>query len=376
MNMVLDTAKLEKARGSVGIKGKNGERVLIELKKFFAAVEQTTDGVFITDTEGVIEYVNPAFERLTGYTWEEAVGETPRLIKSGLHPPEFFKELWETVLKGKPFRKQVINKTKDGKLFYADHTVSPVRDDRGRIVNFVAMWKDVTEQVLEEKEKDAFVGMASHELKTPVTTLKITAQVLKQMIEKGDKEKAADLAGKLGAQVDKMQRIVTDLLDVSRLQAGKLEVNRKLFDAAEMVREEVEGLRMANEQVIETEIPKRLLVWGDKDRLGQVVENLVVNALKYSGSKRIVVGLKNSGEKTILWVEDFGVGIAKQHQKAIFERFFQALGRETGKKGMGLGLYVAKEIVRLHGGKITVDSQPGKGAKFTVVIPTKKEGRR
>ncbi len=123
-----------------------------ELLKLSRAVEQTADGVFMTDRDGTIQYVNPAFERMTGYSREEALGQTPRLVKSGLHPPEFYADLWATLLRGETFRATLVNCKKDGELYYADETITPLKDARGRVTHFVASWKDVTELKRAEEE--------------------------------------------------------------------------------------------------------------------------------------------------------------------------------------------------------------------------------
>ncbi len=339
--------------------------------KFFTAVEQTADAVFITDPDGTIRYVNPAFEEITGFEKAEVLGEKPSIIKSGLHDNEFYKRLWGTVLSGNTFRETVINKKKNGELFYSDHTITPLKNKSGEIIAFIGIWKDITEKVLMEKRKDEFISIASHEFKTPITNIKILADLLKRKTKKEDQ---SEMIAKMHRQIDKLTRLVNDLLDVSRIQAGKLDLRFESFFLNELIDEEIASFKISHAQrQIQVQHNPKLKIKADPERLGEVISNLLENAIKYSPSdKPIWVKVQKDKSKIIVSIRDFGQGIPAEYRHMIFARFFQ-LNKDPVdlNSGLGLGLYIASEIIKLHGGKMWVESYQEKGSTFYFSIPHK-----
>lgn len=233
--------------------------------------------------------------------------------------------------------------------------------------------EDITERKELEQRRDEFIARTAHELKTPVTTLQGYTDMLMQRLDHGD-DKAQSYAGKLNAQVRRLTILINDLLDVSRLQAGKLDLQREEFGISELAKEVVEDVQAASPtRRVVFEGATRKKVWADRQRINQVLTNLLTNALKFSPvDAPILVRTAATRSGVSVSVQDSGIGISKQDQAKLFGRFFQAgdpSQRVLG--GMGLGLYISAEIVERHHGKIWVESQQGKGSTFTFRLPFK-----
>jgi signal transduction histidine kinase len=227
----------------------------------------------------------------------------------------------------------------------------------------------------QEKQKDEFIGLATHELKTPITSVKAFAQVLENRFTKSGDKDSARLLAKMGAQLTKVTGLIADLLDVSRLETGKLQFQEKSFDFNELIEEIVEEIQHTDEkhQIIKKFDDTKTL-YGDRDRIGQVIVNLLTNAIKYSPkADKIIVETRTNGHVVTLGVQDFGFGIPKNAQKKVFDQFYRVMGKDSETfPGMGLGLYISAEIIRRHKGKIWVESQKSKGSTFYFSLPVKR----
>lgn len=219
--------------------------------------------------------------------------------------------------------------------------------------------------------RDEFISMASHELKTPVTTLKMYTQVLQRQFAQRDARVAGHL-GKMDAQVNKLTTLINDLLNVTRLQRGELEFREELFDLNGLVADIVENLQTTTTRHTITVVGRmgRPLP-GDRDRIGQVLTNLLANAIKYSPqADRVIVHLTDEEDAAVIRVQDFGIGIAREHQPHIFEQFYRVSDpSEKTYPGLGLGLFISNGIVARHGGTMRVESVKGEGAAFIVTLP-------
>jgi PAS domain S-box-containing protein len=236
------------------------------------------------------------------------------------------------------------------------------------------MQKELTQRKKLEKQKDEFIGVASHELKTPVTSIKSFAQILQYRFKKEGRETEAELLGKLDAQIDKLTSLIGDLLDVTKIEAGRMVFNEGSFAFDELVTETVEEMQRTTERHTLRIVGKtKKELFGDRERLGQVIVNLISNAIKYSPyTKEIIINSSVEKGMVKLCVQDFGVGIAKDKQDKIFDRFFRVSG--PGKEtypGLGLGLYISSEIIKRMQGKIWVESIEGKGSTFCFYLPLK-----
>jgi signal transduction histidine kinase len=248
---------------------------------------------------------------------------------------------------------------------------------------FIGVWTSIalilTTSISERRElerrKDDFISMASHELKTPVTALKLYAQLLQKQIGKSkSSRKIVYLFSRFLSQIEKLDLLVSDLLDVSKINLNKLEFRKDYFDLNILVKEIVKLAKpdLKNHQVqIQGKVKDS--IFADRDRIGQVLTNLLTNAAKYSpGNKRIKVSLKEQNKKVLVSVRDYGIGINPENQRKIFERFFRVRdGFETTFPGLGIGLYVSSVIVKKHEGDIFVKSRLGDGSTFIFTIPKK-----
>jgi len=220
--------------------------------------------------------------------------------------------------------------------------------------------------------RDEFIATASHELKTPVTSLKMYTQILhKRLVKQGDENLALSLT-KMDAQIAKLTILIEDLLDVSKLEMGKVALRQETFDLNEVIAETVEHVQATSpHHTIRIENKGAFPLWGDKERIGQVLTNLLINAIKYSPEADIVlVHVAQEQEIAVVSVQDFGIGIAKEHQQHIFERFYRVNDpEERTYPGLGIGLHIAHEIVVKHGGTMHVTSEKGKGSIFCFTLP-------
>lgn len=227
--------------------------------------------------------------------------------------------------------------------------------------------------------RDDFISVASHELKTPVTSVKMFTQVLKKHSEKKNDRQALSYLSKMNRQLNKLTELIVDLLNVRKIQTGEMELHNALFKFEKPIKEAVEMLQQIYTKYTITVIGKsRCVIRGDKERIGQVVTNLISNAIKYSPSaNEVKVYIGTKGKYARLSVKDFGIGISKEHLDKVFERFYRINDTITDKTfpGLGIGLYISYEIVRRHGGKLWVESEIGKGSTFHVAIPFEKRKR-
>jgi len=213
--------------------------------------------------------------------------------------------------------------------------------------------------------------VVSHELKTPVTSAKAFAEVLENRFRKAGDERSAILLDKMRAQMDKLTLLIRDLLDVTRIEAGKLQFHEDFFAFDELVENIIEEVQRTTSHSIRREGTTGTTVYGDRERIGQVITNLLTNAIKYSPNASTVVVTSSHIEQEVkLCVQDFGIGIDRDRLPHVFERFFRESGpREDTFPGLGLGLYVASEIISRQGGRIWAESEKGQGSTFCFTLP-------
>lgn len=231
--------------------------------------------------------------------------------------------------------------------------------------------EDITERRQADIRKDDFLSIASHELKTPLTTIKGYIQMIDLLIPTNQEQKLSEITHRADNYVDKLGHLITELLDVSKLQAGKLELVKKPFDFDKMITDCVETVQTGTKtHTIEVTGQTGITFDGDENRIEQVVTNLLTNAIKYSpGATRVSVHLNTINEFVKVTVTDFGLGIGDEDQKKIFERFYRVNSVQKTFPGMGIGLYVCEQIVKSHKGSLWVDSEEGKGAMFSFTLP-------
>jgi signal transduction histidine kinase len=233
------------------------------------------------------------------------------------------------------------------------------------------------EQQIALNKRDEFLSVASHELKTPITSIKLNVQMRKRFLKRGDQsvyspEKVNALIATTENQVERLSRLVDDMLDVSRIENGKLSLNLEPVEFSSLVETVYENFAPQFETAgasVTLEAKEPVKGSWDRYRLEQVVANLFTNAIKYGAGKPVHVGVKAEADHAILYVRDSGIGIAPEDQKRVFKRFERAKSA-TSIAGLGLGLYITREIVEMHGGRIRVQSVLGEGSTFVVELPT------
>jgi PAS domain S-box-containing protein len=350
-----------------------------ERDRLHAILTNIGDAVMVTDIDGIIEYVNPAWERLNGYPAAEAAGENARLIRSGQHPPEFYAEMGETMAAGQQWVGEVVNRRKDGTLYDAAMTITPIKDEAGNVLTLVAVQHDISALKEIDRMKSQFVSDVSHELRTPLTNIRLYLDLLRGT---ADPERTTRYLETMDRESGRLAHLIDDLLSLSRLEAGTVNFNPAPTDLNPILRALVDdrralaanrGLQLTLE--CEDELPR---VLGDERLLTQVFTNLLTNALNYTpaGGKVMLRTRRRHAqaeEFVTAEVADTGLGIPAEEQPLIFRRFFRGhASRKTNAAGTGLGLAICQEILERHSGRIEVESEgvPGKGSLFTVWLPS------
>jgi PAS domain S-box-containing protein len=386
-SLILDEA--DEPQGVTGLVFDISERKSLEAAlraerdRLDALLTNIGDAVMVTDPNGVIEYVNQSWERLNGYSAEEALGETPRLIRSGNHSEDFYAEMWETITNGRTWRGEVVNARKDKTQYDAALTITPVLDESGRVINFVGVQHDISALKELDRIKSQFVSDVSHELRTPLTNIRLYLDLLGRSTE--DPARVTRYLMTLSRESERLANLIDDLLSLSRLDAEAIPFKPTSVDINELLAGLVEdrhtlasnrGLTLSLES--DPSIPA---IRGDERLITQVFTNLLTNAMNYTqdgGQIILRTGKKSKveGEWIVAEVVDTGLGIPPEEITMIFRRFFRGHASQvTAAAGTGLGLAICKEIIDRHNGRITVESNgvPGHGSRFTVWLPFPKE---
>jgi PAS domain S-box-containing protein len=370
------------------------------LRKISTAVEQSPVSIVITDTTGVIEYVNPKFTEVTGYTAAEALGKNPRVLKSGEFPREAYRGLWQQILAGEVWRGEFHNKRKDGQLFWERASISPIRNDQGVVTSFVAVKEDITERKRAEAElqttndhleqataranamalraelasiaKSQFLATMSHEIRTPMNgVIGMTGLLLDTQLSAEQRQYAETVRTSGQALLS----LINDILDFSKIEAGKLELESLDFDLGTLLEEFADllaprflGLELEFICAVAPEVPTWLR--GDAGRLRQVLLNLAGNAVKFTqrGEVAVRASLVAATPAAVVVrfaVRDTGLGIPVDKQPLLFEKFTQVdAGTTRQYGGTGLGLAISKQLAQLMGGEIGLTSAAGQGSEF------------
>ncbi len=232
--------------------------------------------------------------------------------------------------------------------------------------------EDITEKKQIERQKDDFISIASHELKTPVTSMKMYSQILQKHPLLTSDKNASDMLSKMDLEMNRLTELVASFMNVYKLGTGKLRLHKKHFELAELIAEVVANFQYTvTSHTVEQKGELKAKVFADSARINQVLVNLISNAIKYSpDADQVLVTLSKTKERVIVSIQDFGMGIPKDEQNRIYERFFRAKGKKEGKiPGLGLGLFISTEIVKQHGGDLWVDSIEKHGSTFYFTLP-------
>ena len=351
------------------------ERLRQSEKRFRALIENMDGGIMLTDTGGTITYVSPSTTRMVGFLPEELIGYRAFARMVYAADQEAAERLLIRVLEepGKSHALEYRTRRKDGSFLWIEIVGLNLLHEPG-IEAIVWNYRDVTERKEMEQRKDHFISMASHELKTPLTVLRVYTQLLLDMCRAEGRQEIVPYLSKMNDQITRLTNLVVDLLDISKMQVGQIEMAREVVNMEALAREVVESLQTTTGHRLLIEGEARGMIRGDRERLAQVLIILLNNAIKYSPSAdTVVLRLSRSEEEHTLTVavQDFGIGIGKEHQGRLFQRFYRVLSKQDKTfPGMGIGLYIAHEIIQRHGGKMWVESAEGSGSTFFFSLPT------
>jgi PAS domain S-box-containing protein len=342
--------------------------------KLAAIIESSDDAIVSKTFDSVITSWNDSAERIFGYTAEEIIGETIyKIIPPDRHDEEPM--ILASVRAGKRVEHfETKRLTKDGRLIDVSVTVSPVKDKQGNIIGLSKIARDITEQKKDEVRKNDFIGMVSHELKTPLTSLSAILQVAQAKLKDSDDAFLSGAMNKANTQVKRMSGMINGFLNISRLESGKIMIDKRTFDLEEMISEVIDEVKLTVNSHQLNFIPCAATeVYADHDKISSVISNLISNAVKYSPrGKNVDITCEVSEGKAIVSVKDEGMGIKAQDIDKIFDRYYRVQSNHTQHiSGFGIGLYLSAEIVRRHGGEIWAESESGKGSKFTFSIPVR-----
>ncbi len=353
--------------------------------------EASTNAVTLTTPAGHIISVNPAFETINGYRADEVLGRNPRLLSSGMHGAEFYRELWQTLIATGHWQGEIVNRRRDGELYTGLLTINAVRDEEGRLTHYVGVTTDISARKRAESEllvakeraeaavlaKTTFLATMSHELRTPMNgVLGMTELLLRSELSDKQRRQLSIVKGSAEA----LLTLLNEILDYSKIEAQGVSVEISPYDPAALVGDivglfaphaEAKGLRLVEE--ISPDLPRQLL--GDAIHLRQILTNLVNNAVKFTRAGQIAVrawpeAAADGSRQFCLAVRDTGIGIPLDKQEVIFSAFTQADGSfSRSHGGTGLGLAICRRLTQAMHGTLELVSTPGKGSCFTLKLP-------
>ncbi|SFC34803.1 PAS domain-containing sensor histidine kinase [Kaistella jeonii] len=362
LNMGLNVTELVESRQ----KAQNAVKEYRDLAESMPQIVWTTDkeGVFVNFNENMLKFLNIEKDEMPNFDFSKI-----------LSPEDFvqLKRVWAKAEEEKSkfeleLRFLDIN---IGEYIWFLNKATPVFDEDRTIKKWIGTSTNINDFKILAAQKDTFLGIASHELKTPLTSLKLYAQVLERMLRKTGDEKNAEFAKKMDVQIIKLTSLIGDLLDVTKINSGKIYLNEIQFDFEKLVIDTVEEQQLSTDFKIEIHTEQGGMVFADRDRVSQVITNFISNAIKYSPNTEHVIVRVESVENDVQFsVQDFGIGIPEDKKDKVFEQYYRVSGDEqTTFPGLGLGLFISAQIVERSKGKIWVNSILGKGSSFCFSLP-------
>lgn len=342
--------------------------------------------VAITDKDSTITYANKKFCDISKYSKEEIIGQNHRILKSGFHDDTFYQNIWKTISSGNIWHGDIKNKAKDGTFYWIRTTITPFLGKDGKPEQYIAVRTDITElyaqkdmiqlQFQELKkidiQKDEFVTMVSHELKTPLVPIMGYAELLKTP-EMSMTAEQLECVNEIYTNAERLESLISDMFDTQKLSLGEMKFNKKMLNLREFFTKITRNYAsLLSEKQIRLDVSSTdITIDTDENRLHQVFDNLIRNAVDFVPNGGIIsIGAKPQKDDVMFFVKDNGIGIPKEKQKDLFKKFYQVDTSYTrAHGGTGLGLVICKGIVENMGGKIWVESEEGKGTTFYFTIP-------
>jgi len=328
--------------------------------------------VWVASSEGERIFFNQRWYDYTGMNFEQSRGSGWRTAVHTEDRDPVLKAWTTSLITGQQYEMEYRLKSASGEYRWYLTRALPLYNEHGNIQEWMGTSTDINDYKELQRQKDEFLGIASHELKTPVTSIKGYAQYLVRMFHRKGASREAEFLNKLDMQVDRMSHLIGDLLDVTKINSGKLQFREDFVDLNFIVREVAEELRhLSHGHKIIMDINSPKFMYCDKYRIGQVVTNLLTNAIKYSpDADSILIKTWSDEENVFFSVRDYGIGIASENKERIFEQFYRVnYQKQYNFSGLGLGLYISSEIIKRSGGKIWVESAGNTGSLFCFSIP-------
>jgi len=366
----------------------NRKKSDLEILKLSVAIEQNPASVVITDTQGIIEYVNKKFLSVSGYTKDSLIGKVLRILKPGHTTDETYIEIWNKLFSGKAWKGEHQNRTKKKEIYWESVQISPIKNQEGKITNFIILSENISDRKKMEKDliaakekaeesdrlKSAFLANMSHEIRTPLNSILGFSDLL--TAPNLDNELRSEFAGLINSSGNNLLSIINDILDISKIEAGQISLMENEFSAQKLILNiQKEYALKASSKGIELRIAQtqsnlELMILSDESRIKQVLINFVGNALKFTDAGYIEIGVQRVSNNVVFHVKDTGIGIDKDFHDKIFDRFRQVEAAQTRRYGgNGLGLAITKNLAELLGGKIRLESEINAGSTFYFTLP-------
>ena len=371
-NEQLEQARLEVAKMNEELEDTVRSRtkdLLVSREHFKFLADNIPVIVWTTDGNGQADYFNKQWYEYTGLDFERSRGSGAQQV---LHPDDLVhaaKAWTEAITNQTSFQLEYrIKRALDGQYRWHLGKGEPLKDEAGNLIAWFGTSTDIEDQKKELEKKDEFIGVASHELKTPLTSLKGYVQLIGQS-ELPEPVKV--YIEKANSSLNKLQHLINDLLDVSKIKAGRLKFDTTIFDLSELVKQCVENCRyIYSSHKLTEELEQNIMINGNEERLEQVLMNLINNAVKYSSdNKEIIVRVEKDSDKATVSIIDFGIGLSSEDQEKIFDRFFRVANNEVYIPGLGMGLYISAGIIKEHNGALSVKSKLKEGSVFSFSLP-------
>lgn len=385
---------VEISANAINFNGKQARHLLIrdiskrkaaekQVQLLSTSVEQSPVSIIITDFDGNIEYANPKFIEISGYKKDEIIGNNPRFIGSGMQNKGFYKELWDTIKSGRNWHGEFSNKKKSGEIFWENAIIAPIKNTKGEITHFVSVKEDITnrknmiDELILAKEKaeesdllkTAFLASISHEIRTPLNAI----VGFSNLIAENSKDiKLLEYSRIVQKQNDLLLTLITDIIEFAKIESKAMFINKENFNLNSFINDMYMVYELnctPDVKLISKPQLNPLFLYSDKNKINQIITNLISNAIKFTPKGKITFGYdlcENSEIK--FFVSDTGIGIPKDKQEYIFDRFTKL---DSFSQGVGLGLSIIKNIVEFLGGRIWLESELGKGSTFYFTIPQK-----
>ncbi|MBF0348303.1 MAG: PAS domain S-box protein [Magnetococcales bacterium] len=363
------------------------KRIENERNRFWLAVEQSPVTTVITDPDGLIEYVNPQFCRVTGYDQNEVIGKNPKILKSDSTPAEVFADMWRTISAGNTWRGELLNRKKDGTHFWESTLIAPIFNDAGKIQHYLAIKEDITEKKVYEttlkearqradaanRAKSEFLATMSHEIRTPMNGVLGMVELLLETPLNQEQRKYAQTVYRSG---ESLLTLLNDILDLSRIEARQIKLEKAPLDLKDLLQEVLDVFSpLAHGKSLSLSLnftppDMNTSILGDPVRLRQIVVNLTGNAVKFTERGSVTMHLFQVWEQSDrtayrFEVQDTGIGVEVEAQGRLFHPFVQADSTTTRRYGgSGLGLSIVRKLVELMDGTIGLHSTPGQGSTF------------